>query len=151
MKAYSAALNPAIARLPAFLPSAPGPPYRASDSRHSAIPAKPITSSHNRAAPNGVFPTTRTAPLWSALWPELPKAIWMARMPMMTYITPRAPNPARASQSTYLLLPARRAAYLASLLLRRADLVTTVAPFKTPPHGPRRMALNGGVCRPGEG
>ena len=132
----------------AFLPSAPGPPYRASDSRHSAIPAKPMTSSHSRTPPNGVFPTTRTAPLWSALWPPFPKAISIARMPMRTYMTPRATNPARASQSTYLLLPALRAAYLASLALCRAVLVTTVASLKTTPHCPRRIALNSEVCRP---
>src|ERR1700757_1234076 len=66
----------------------------------------------------------------------------MARMPMITYMTPRAMNPARASQSTYLLLPALRAAYLASRVRRRAVGVTTVASLKTTLHCPRRIALN---------
>src|SRR6266704_180355 len=104
---------------------------------------KPTTSSHSRAAPNGVFPTTRTAPLWSALWPPFPNATSMARMPMMTYMTPRATNPARASQSRYRLWPALRAAYLASRVPRRAVRVTTVASLKTHPHCPGRIELNG--------
>src|SRR5689334_17303018 len=66
----------------------------------------------------------------------------MARMPMITYMTPRAMNPARASQSTYLLLPALRAAYLASRVRCRAVGVTTVASLKTTSHCPRPIALN---------
>jgi hypothetical protein len=82
MKPYSTVLKPAVSRLLAFRPSGPGPPYSASDSRHRAIPMKPTTSSHSNSAPNGVLATTRTAPLWSALCPEVPKAISIARMPM---------------------------------------------------------------------
>ena len=81
---------------------------------------------------------------------------------MITYMTPRAQNPARASQSTYLLLPALRAAYLASLVLCRAVGVTTVASLKTTPNCPCPITLNspagagaaprdGKVCRLGRG
>src|SRR5690242_11973714 len=66
----------------------------------------------------------------------------MARMPMITYMTPRAMNPARASQSTYLLLPALRATYLASRVRRRAVGVTTVASLQTTAHCPCPIALN---------
>src|SRR5690242_1305496 len=75
----------------------------------------------------------------------------MARMPMITYMTPRAQNPARASQSTYLLLPALRAANLASRVRRRAVGVTTVASLKTTPNCPCLTALNGEGLAPGTG
>jgi hypothetical protein len=100
MKPYSTALTPAISRLLAFRPSGPAPPYSASDRRHKASPIKLATSSHSNNAPGGVLASTRTAPLWSAWSPELPKAIPIARMPMNMYMRPRAVNPARPSQST---------------------------------------------------
>src|SRR6266702_3194954 len=106
---------------------------------------KPTTSSHSRAAPNGVFPTTRTAPLWSALWPPFPNATSMARMPMMTYMTPRATNPARASQSRYRLWPALRAAYLASRGPRRIELNGTALGHRGSGAAPRAAGLPHGT------
>jgi hypothetical protein len=89
------------------------------------MPANPMTSSHSKTPPTGVELMECSAPVRSACWREWPKAIWTAIQPMITYMTPRAASPARASNRVAPLFAARRPAYRALRLpLPRAVRVT---------------------------
>src|SRR5580704_12165944 len=125
MTPYMIARANAASRLLVLPPPEPGEPYRASDSRHSAMPMNPMTSSHSSAPPTGVELMECSAPVRSACCRERPKATWTAIQPMMTYVTPFAAR-----------LPVDRAP---RLLWRRAVRVTKVVLLSYGAYGRDRL------------